>query len=110
MLYSWPGNVRELYNVLLNMAVMKKDGILADKPDFSGSGFGIAAGKNKHQKKSRQEAILNLGNTMESFSIRDCQAAIPVSLSTIQRDLRKLLRSGKITVEGKGPSVQYKKA
>lgn len=107
LLYPWPGNVRELYNSLLKMAVLKKRGALETVPELAHETMVRGTGRQYLPEKIRNERILGLFGSVPFFSSRDCLKVLPVSLPTIQRDLNRLVKTGRLRTEGRGPSLRY---
>jgi transcriptional regulator with AAA-type ATPase domain len=105
--HAWPGNVRELYNVLVNLAVARKKGPLRQAPSFSGLPRARSGRRTYIPETVRRETLLKHAAKAKYFSARDCLNLLPVSLPTIQRDLNRLVRSGKLRIQGKGPAARY---
>ena len=103
--HAWPGNVRELFNLLVNLSVQKKKGVIDRVPEFFTARGETATALPP--ERLRMDTLLAFAKVRGFFSIRECRGQMPGSLATIRRDLAKLVGKKLLTLEGKGPGARY---
>ncbi|MBL8026951.1 MAG: sigma-54-dependent Fis family transcriptional regulator [Fibrobacteres bacterium] len=107
MVREWPGNVRELRHVISSLAIRTKNGIISEVPAEERYERAAIRKKVFVNESDREASVIEFAKKQSHFSARDCLAVLPVSLPTIQRDLRRLVESGKLKSVGRGPAVRY---